>query len=309
MKTISPKYQYFVWIAYILLIASVTASPYLAPNDQPNVSLPDEKENRALPVVPMKNEPTESPSSSSANFEIIGAPDEDSDSHGKAFLSNAGAAYIYEEDIQGDWSRKQKIVALDRAKDDLFGWSVATCGSFAVIGAPREDHNASGAEPITNSGSVYIIERNKAGDWVESQKIVASDRKPNDQFGYTVSISENFVIVGTKHVDENQTSLKTKSNIGEVYIFEKDDTGKWNEAQKIILSKEKDESDFIYKVAIFENQALIETRAPESKAASSDNNSYEGAAYIFDRNDQGHWEQNQKIINPKQTFSSLEKLY
>ena len=44
-----------------------------------------------------------------------------------------------------------------------------------------------------------------AQNWFEMQKIVASDRAANDRFGYSVSSSGNYAIVGAWNEDEDAT--------------------------------------------------------------------------------------------------------
>ena len=56
-----------------------------------------------------------------------------------------------------NWNEIIKAVAADRAAFDLFGYSVAISGDYAIVGVPYEDEDASGANTLTYAGSAYIF--------------------------------------------------------------------------------------------------------------------------------------------------------
>ncbi len=66
------------------------------------------------------------------------------------------------------------------------------CQSTAVVGAWGDDDNG-GA-----SGSAYIFERNQGGAnaWEQVAKITATDGAEGDEFGTSVAVSSNTVVVG-----------------------------------------------------------------------------------------------------------------
>ena len=74
--------------------------------------------------------------------------------------------------------------------------SVSISGDYAIVGAYREDEDASGANTQTAAGSAYIFERDGLGNWTQAQKLTASDRAADDEFGFSVSISGDYAIVG-----------------------------------------------------------------------------------------------------------------
>lgn len=126
----------------------------------------------------------------SGNYAIISAKDEDHNAHMEDSLHNAGSAYIYECDDSGTWNFVQKIVASDRAENDLFGFSVSIDGDYAVVG----NNNI-----YTNKGAAYIYKRDASGTWKEVQKV-----QPNNEvnlgeeglFGYRVSNSGDYFVAG-----------------------------------------------------------------------------------------------------------------
>ncbi len=85
-----------------------------------------------------------------------------------------------------------KLTASDAEAGDQFGGSVSVSEDVAVIGASRDDHAGE------DSGSAYVYRRDGTS-WPQEQKLTASDGGPEDRFGGSVSISENYAVVGATH--------------------------------------------------------------------------------------------------------------
>ncbi|MDA8962900.1 thrombospondin type 3 repeat-containing protein [Pseudomonadales bacterium] len=120
---------------------------------------------------------------------VIGAFEDDDNG------DRSGSAYVYVRS-NGVWSEQQKLTASDGAADDLFGWSVSIDGDTAVIGAFEDDDNS------YDSGSAYVFVRTN-GVWSEQQKLRASDGASDDQFGISVSIDGDTVVIGAYGDDDN----------------------------------------------------------------------------------------------------------
>ena len=172
----------------------------------------------------------------SGDYAIVGAPQEDHDVFGNNNLINSGSAYIFERNSNGTWNQVQKIVASNRHYEDYFGCSVSISMNYLVVGAYREDHDSAGVNGMQSTGSAYIYERDASGTWNQVQKIVASDRALQDQFGSSVSISGNNIIIGAPREDEDASGLNTIPSAGSAYIFKRDNNGIWNQVQKIVAS-------------------------------------------------------------------------
>jgi len=109
-------------------------------------------------------------------------------------------------DISYNSTESNKIVASDGADFDWFGISVSISGDYALVGASKDDDNGS------DSGSAYIFKRSGTS-WAEEAKLTASDGVSGDEFGYSVSISGDYAIVGAFRDDDNGLSS------GSAYIF------------------------------------------------------------------------------------------
>jgi hypothetical protein len=89
-----------------------------------------------------------------------------------------------------------KITASDGAICDRFGESVSISGNYAIAGAHCDD------DPGDASGSAYIFKRDETM-WSQQAKITASDGATYDLFGQSVSISDDYTIVGSPIDDDN----------------------------------------------------------------------------------------------------------
>jgi len=130
---------------------------------------------------------------------VVGSPFDDDKG------SNAGAAYVYRL-VSGTWNQIAKIKASDGAASDYFGYAVDIYDNYIVVGSYCDDDKGS------SSGSVYIffIQNNTVS---QVKKITAVDGSAYDNFGWSVSIWENYVAVGSYFDDGNEL------HSGSVYIY------------------------------------------------------------------------------------------
>ena len=232
----------------------------------------------------------------SGDYVIVGAYGEDEDASGGNTLAAAGSAYIFERNTTGTWIQVQKIVASDRGGVDQFGRSVSISGDDIVVGALGEAHDTSGANYLYSSGSAYIFERNTSGMWIETQKIVASDRGAGDYFGWSVSISGDDIIIGAQHEDNDLSGGGTFSDAGSAYIFERNTSGIWTQIQKIVASDRYSGDIFGYSVSISGDYAIVGAAGEDNDVSGLANLSFAGSAYLFKRDTTGTWNQAQKIV-------------
>ena len=129
------------------------------------------------------------------------------------------------------------------------------------------------------------------------------------RFGISVSISEQYLIIGANQKVEDQSASRRQLPKGAAYIFERNADGIWVEVQKIVATDEETGHGFGYLVTIADNQAIVGSRGPQSGGHGDHTLSEANAVYIYERNAAGRWQETQKIMHPKQIFRSLEKLY
>ena len=153
-----------------------------------------------------------------------------------------------------------KLAASDGAAYDYFGYSVSISGDYAIVGAYRDCDDGS------NSGSAYIFYRSGT-TWSQQAKLTASDGAAYDYFGYSVSISGDYAIVGA-YADSNSS--------GSVYIFYRSGTT-WTQQDKLTASDGASYDCFGRSVSISGDYAIVGAHRDD------DNGSDSGSAYIFYR--------------------------
>ena len=201
------------------------------------------------------------------NTILVGAHQNDSDD---------GAAYVFTKPYTGwaDSSETAKLIASDAAADDEFGISVALDGDTAVIGARKDDDNGN------QSGSAYVFAK-VSGVWSQNAKLIASDGAANDEFGSSVAVDGDTMVVGARQDDDNGNQS------GSAYVFTKPSSG-WsnsNETAKLTASDGAANDEFGISVAVDGDTAVIGARQDDTS---------NGSAYVFTKVS-GVWSQKAKL--------------
>ena len=186
---------------------------------------------------------------------------------------DSGAAYIFRR-TESVWEQEIKLLASDGETQDRFGWSVALSGNVALIGARRHDDNG------VESGAAYVFRFN-GSTWIEEQKLLASDGDILDDFGFSVSLSENVAVIGARGDEDNGFES------GSAYVFRFMDSV-WTEEQKLLAKDGEPEDKFGHSVAVSGDVAVIGARWDD------DNGTDSGSAYVFSFNGDG-WSQEVKL--------------
>lgn len=205
---------------------------------------------------------------------LMGSPFDDDNA------TDAGAAYVFRYDPDSlQWVQEQKLLASDGAALDAFGWSVAISGDIAVAGALQHNAKCSG-EPTSSAGASYVFRLDpQASCWVEQQKLTASDCGLIDNFGSSVSVSGDVVLVGA---DEPSG--------GAAYVFRYDPgAGAWYQEQELLASDGQGQDQFGDAVALGPDRALVGAWGNDEAGSAH------GAAYLF-RFDGSGWPQEQKLL-------------
>lgn len=233
------------------------------------------------------------------DWAVVGAYLDDLDPDSINITSDAGSAHILHKDGAGQWTEVQKIFASDRAASDYLGYSVAISGDYLVIGAYQESHDENGNNELSSAGSAYIFKRD-GNIWTEEQKIVASDRSTNSQFGISLSISGDLLVVGSND-SFDEGGGNEMGYAGAAYIFE-NDGGSWTQRQKIVASDRAPSDAFGYSVDISGDYVVIGAYRQSLNENGLNDISDAGAAYIF-KTDGSTWTQHQKIVPSDRALS------
>jgi hypothetical protein len=138
-------------------------------------------------------------------------------------------------------------------------------------------------------GAAYIWERMEDGKWTRAQKLVASDRSPYDEFGFSVAIDGDNAVVGARNVTLNPKDEDNDGYSGEAYIFSRNENGEWKEVMAIIPAERKGGDLFGASVGVSGNYAIIGSSRGDTKKPDI------GVVYIYWKNPAGKWVQSQKL--------------
>jgi hypothetical protein len=222
---------------------------------------------------------------------------------------DAGAVYVFTRDATGSWVQQAYIKASNTDATDGFGVSVALTGDTLAVGAHLEDSGATGIggdqtdNSSVNSGAVYVYSRDAAGVWTQQAYIKASNADSDDQFGKSVSLSNDTLAVGapnerskTTGIDGDQTN-NSWSGTGAVYVFNRDATDTWNQQAYIKASNTGSGDRFGESTALSGDTLVVGAPLEDSAARGvdgfqGDNKALSsGAAYVFTRDAAGDWTQ------------------
>jgi hypothetical protein len=189
----------------------------------------------------------------------------------------AGSAYVFVRSGTS-WSQQAQLNASDAASGDFFGWSVSISGDTVVVGALLDD-NAGGGD----AGSAYVFVRSGT-TWSEQQKLTAGDAATRDEFGFSVSVSGDTVVVGAS-LDDHDGRL----GAGSAYAFVRSGTV-WSEQQKLTASDAAAFDEFGGSVALSGETILVGARKNDHSGLMNP-----GAAYVFARSGDS-WSEQDKLI-------------
>lgn len=205
----------------------------------------------------------------------------------------AGAAYIYNRNSNGSWELEQILKASDRGTlPAQFGHSVSLWGNYAFIGASQDSYYDSEGNLVFSGGSVYIFERNPAGQWNEILKITPAEPLVNHHFGSAISIHGNTLMVGASDAAGGITDLSA------IYFFDQDANGIWNQTQKITAPETPWFSTYGHSLSIEGDFAVTGDFYNGTDASQTNEQYLAGAVYMYKRNSSGQWDFFQKIVAP-----------
>jgi hypothetical protein len=243
---------------------------------------------------------------------VVSAKSQTYDSAGGNSLNNAGAAYIFNRNSGGanNWGFMKKITGTGtngRLAGDLFGYSVAVEGDIVVVGAYHQNYDSAGADSVSGAGAVYIFNRSSGGtdNWGLMKKITATGtngRVRNDEFGNSVAISDDIVVVGAYQQNYDSIGADSVSSAGAAYIFNRNSGGtdNWGFVKKITgkgTNGRVYSDQFGRSVSISGDRIVVSTSSQDYDSAGGNSLNNAGAAYIFNRNSGGtdNWGFLQKI--------------
>jgi hypothetical protein len=239
---------------------------------------------------------------------VVGAFQEDSSSTGINSTPNeaaggAGAAYVYARSA-GVWSQQAYLKPAAGGPGGLsgifFGTSVAVSGDTVVVGANHESSSTLGINTTPNggagsSGAVYVFTRS-AGVWSQQAYVKPSavgTTQVGDNFGISVAISGDTIVVGADGEDSSTTGINSTPNesaaiAGAAYVFTRS-AGVWSQQAylkpAVVGTTQAGDNfgwsvgvsaDFIVVGAYLEDSSTLGVNSTPNEGAADS-----GAAYVF----------------------------
>ncbi len=190
---------------------------------------------------------------------VVGAPTN------RAGYLGAGKLYVYEGSA-GSFTRVAALDAGPGSNDNAeFASSVGLHGNYIVAGAPR----ASGRKG--NTGAAYVYAHNN-GTWAYSKKLQSSDGESDDEFGKSVSIYNDDIVVGSRR------ESATISRKGAAYHYRRN-AANWDQRFKI-MARDRANGDFFgSSVSVYNGEVVVGSPFDDG----SDNRlSNSGAIYSYE---------------------------
>jgi hypothetical protein len=212
---------------------------------------------------------------------------------------DSGAAYVFVRN-GSTWSQQAYLKASNTGAGDRFGTSVAISGDTVVVGAPEEDSNATGvngdgaSDGAPESGAAYVFVRSGT-TWSQQAFLKASNTGAADQFGWSVAISGDTVVVGARMEDSGAAGVDGNQadngafDAGAAYVFVRSGLA-WSQQAYLKASNTWQTNAFGHSLAISGNTVVVGARYEASSATGVDGNQADlsaygaGAAYVFVRN-------------------------
>jgi CSLREA domain-containing protein len=210
------------------------------------------------------------------------------------------ARAVYPVVIDPNFTQQAYLKASNTEAGDRFGFAIAVSGDTVVVGANLEDSNATGVNgpqadnSTADSGAVYVFVRS-GGSWTQQAYLKASNTGASDEFGISVTVSGDTLVVGASSEDSSSLGVNSNqadnsaSNSGAAYVFVRNGTT-WSQQAYLKASNTEANDRFGDPVSVSGDTLVVGALNEDSNAVGVNgdqaNNSAldSGAAYVFVRN-------------------------
>jgi len=169
-----------------------------------------------------------------------------------------------------------KLLAGDGATMDLFGMAVALDQYTLVIGAPNADTSG-----FQDSGRAYVYTKEKHFEL--AQELVASNPSSKVYFGIAVAVLGDTIAIGAPYTSDDKATQN-----GSVYIFTRNNNdNEYHETQILTASDGQFMDWFGWSLAMTDDILVIGSPYDDNSGSE------QGSVYIFGKNDDGNWMQQQ----------------
>lgn len=201
------------------------------------------------------------------------------------FVLNFGICFLlYASSVFAQLSATEidRIFASDAAQGDSYGYAVDVDGDRAVIGARFDDDAGNG------SGAAYVYLRDtQTGLWEEEHKLVMTGADASDNFGSSVAIDGDVIVVGAPNDDINEGS----NFHGSAHVFKRGPGG-WDAGVELLpLDSDTFYQNYGISVDIDNGTIVVGVAYDNDKGTAS------GSAYVYEFLT-GIWQRTGKLLPP-----------
>lgn len=237
------------------------------------------------------------PNDANANSGIYASPLNDCEIEHPNYTVYSGAVFVFTR-TDKLWTQTTCIKSSSPQYMGLFGSSIALEGDTMAVGAYGES---------SESGAVYIFNRDETGVWHQQAHIKASNSDMSDRFGTSVSLSGNTLSVGAVGEDSASTGINADGlnnlsvSSGAAYVFKRDSANVWTQQAYIKASNTGNGDGFGKAVSISNDLLAVGASSEDSSATGVNANELDnsalnsGAVYIFVRDSNEVWSQQEYI--------------
>jgi hypothetical protein len=183
---------------------------------------------------------------------------------------------------------------------DRFAYAIAADGNTLVVSARDEGSAATGVDgdqsdnSAPSSGAVYVFVRDIGGGWEQQAYLKASNTDSYSDFGTSVALSGDTLVVGAPREDSGATGVNGDQDYplavgsGAAYVFVRSGTS-WSQQAYLKASNTDIGDAFGSAVAIHGDTIVVGAPDEDSFASGVNGNQFDntvsnaGAAYVFSR--------------------------
>jgi len=154
------------------------------------------------------------------NTVIVGSSQSDS-----PLATESGVAYVFRFK-EGQWSAPVVLAPAEATSFGAFGASVSISGNVIAVGAPTQPGLTG------QSGAAYVF-TNDEDVWREAAQLAAGDGQDFDNFGFSISIDGQAVLVGAN----DKMPLDSTLASGTAYVFRQNE-GVWRQIAELAVASE-----------------------------------------------------------------------
>ena len=195
-----------------------------------------------------------------------------------------GAAYLHENQKDGNWKLQQKLKPNDHRPATGFGGYMALSGDLALVAATKDSTVQRKPRSHNYYGAVYIFQRHASGEWQQVQKLKPKHRIANAKFGMSLAISGTDLIIAAPQEPNGY------NRSGVIYVFRQQPDGKWTQSQRLQPPEDQQYRHMGFESLSTNEEVIAAGVIGHSPGPKVQNHFFDaGAVYTFVRQPDGLW--------------------